>query len=68
MEIQPSPDARIESLIEEIEFAWCIGGDILMQPEKCIPLTRLYRLLANHIPQVNNYLNKQHNEDTQDCS
>lgn len=56
--IQDNPDKAVEEMLDELDFSWCIGGDILMQPERCIPLDRAIRIISNYIPQVHNYFNK----------
>ena len=45
-------EVDIEAMIDEIEFNWCLGGDILMNCEKCIPLKRLYKILGQYLPQI----------------
>jgi hypothetical protein len=56
-------DVDIEAIIEEIDFSWCIGGDRLVQPEKCIPIGRVWSILSRHIPEIDNFF-KTHTNDT----
>jgi hypothetical protein len=48
-------DVDMEALVEDIYFSYCIGGDILMNPERCIPVRRMWAIMARHIPEIDNY-------------
>ncbi len=48
-------DVDIEGLIEELDFSYCLGGDRLMQPKKCIPLERMWHILGKYIPEFNEF-------------
>jgi len=56
--IQDTPDKAVEEMLEELDFSWCLGGDRLMQPQKCIPIDRAIRIMSKYIPQIDNYFNK----------
>ena len=61
IEVQETPDKAVEEMLEAIDFGWCVGGDHLMNPEKCIPIGRIIGIMCRHIPQVNNYFVKLNN-------
>ena len=56
--IQDNPDKAVEEMLDELDFSWCIGGDHLMNPQKCIPIDRAINIMSRYIPQINNYFNK----------
>ena len=63
VEIQDTPDKAIEDMLDEIQFGWCIGGDSLMNPKRCIPIERVLTIMARHIPQIDNYFKAKGNVD-----
>ena len=63
IEAQDTPDKAVEEMLDEIDFGWCIGGDHLMNPQKCIPIERVLSIIIKHIPQVNNYFTNKYKED-----
>jgi hypothetical protein len=48
-------DVDMQALLEDIFFSYCLGGDILMNPERCIPIRRMWRIMGTHIPEINEF-------------